>query len=392
MFGPFRVASQPEEILTRAATNGATPTLHIVHGQAARQHGKVIHRPVGQDPGVQTGAAALHRDAGLRALGDARHATGQEPPAPFAIGDGIDPQQGRAGRQGALAPDRRAREGQAALHRPSIRIQLDRGLGGIEDLGGPAGLREGTAQQLALQAPLDIGPGRGLPAPPGRQGGHQQLLPQDVPRDAGQKALDRGRLQEGTAQGVGHDDMAGARGIHQTGDPQRRVRTQHQRVAPVVVHPPQHPMHGLQSLHGLEVEMLAAHGQVPALHQGQAQVARQVGLLEPGLAIGPRRQEHDAGRVTPGGLARGSLQRIQQPLVAAGDVLHPHLPKDVGKLRRDQEAVVQHIPQARRPLGTLGDNPPAAIGPASDIKGHDQQSLATRGPRPVHGAHIARMA
>ncbi len=151
-------------------------------------------------------------------------------------------------------------------------------------------------------------------------------------------------------------------------------------------------MHGLQALHRLQVEVLTAHRQVPALDQGQAQVARQVGLLEPGLAVGPRRQEHDAGRVTTGGLARGSLQRIQQPLVAASDVLHPHLPKDVGKLRRDQQAVVQHIPQTRRPLGPLGDDPPATIGPAGDIKGHDQESLATRGSRPVHGAHIARMA
>ena len=395
LFGAFGVAAQPEQVFAGAAADRAVPLQDVVHLQALRQHGKAVHRAVGQHPGVQAGAAALHGQAAVFALRHPGHATGQDVPLALAFGDGIDPHHGGPRCQRALVPDGCAGQAQAGLHRPGVGVfvhRLQAVAAGVRRRSRAATAREGAAQQLVVHLPAHVVPGRVFAAPPrghGRQGqglAHQRL------RDGRQKALDGGGFQEGAAQRVGHHHMAGTCGLQQTGHAQGAVGSQFQGVAPVVVQPAQHTVYGLQAFHGLQVEMVLAHGEVAPFHQRQAQVARQVGVLEVGLAVGAGRQQHHAGRVAAADQGGALLQCVEQAPVAAANALRPQLAKGVGKLARDHQAVVQHIAQARRPLRALGHQPPAAIRPTRQVKGHHQQALAAGRLRAHHGPQPTRVA
>ena len=57
----------------------------------------------------------------------------------------------------------------------------------------------------------------------------------------------------------------------------------------------------IKTLDGLQEQALAAHRQIAAFDQRQAEVARQVGVFEVGFAVRPRRQQHDPRRVTVAG-------------------------------------------------------------------------------------------
>ena len=141
-----------------------------------------------------------------------------------------------------------------------------------------------------------------------------------------------GRFEERTAQRIGHHHCASARRLHQTGNPQAGVTAQLQRVTPLVVQATQHAVHGLQALHGLEVEMIVAHHQVGAFHQGQSQVAGKVSVFEVGLVVGPGREQHDARRGTVRQITRGSVNGVHQAPITRRNVLHTQLAKGIGEL------------------------------------------------------------
>jgi hypothetical protein len=171
------------------------------------------------------------------------------------------------------------------------------------DLRGAPAAREGAAHELVVQLLAHVGPGRGFAAPPGGQRRQQQGSPSRRWRCRAGSPAGR-RLEKGAAQRIGHHHRAGTRRLQQAGHAQRRIGPQFQRVAPVVVQPAQHAVHRLQAFDGLQVQALAAHRQVAAFDQRQAQVTRQVGVLEVGLAVGAGRQQHDARRGRAGHLAR----------------------------------------------------------------------------------------
>ncbi len=118
--------------------------------------------------------------------------------------------------------------------------------------------------------------------------------PEQVPAQLRQQRHPRRVLRQAAAQGVDDRDVAGARRLDQSGDPQRRVVAQLERIAEVVVEAAQHHVDRVQAAEGLEEHAVVAHGQVAALDQGVAQVARQVGVLEVGLVVRPGGQQHDA--------------------------------------------------------------------------------------------------
>ena len=154
--------------------------------------------------------------------------------------------------------------------------------------------------------------------------------------DSRQKAQDRRRLQNGAAQGIGHDHLAGANGLHQTGNAQGRIRPQFQGIAPVVVDPAQQAMHGFQPLHRLQPQPFVPHLEIAALDQGQPQIAGQIGLLVPGLAVRAGRQQDQPRRLAFRQSPRRAFDGLEQPSVAAGDVLDPQLAEGLGELRHDQ--------------------------------------------------------
>ena len=151
-------------------------------------------------------------------------------------------------------------------------------------------------------------------------------------------------------------------------------------------------MHGLQPLHGFQEQAFSAHRQVTTFHQRQAQITRQVSMLEIGFAVGAGGQQHDPRRVAARHGGGALFQRVQQAAVAAGYALRVQLTKRIRELARNDQAVVQHITQPRRPLRALRHQPPATIRPTRQIKSHDVQALAAGYLRPHHGAQPARVA
>ena len=145
-------------------------------------------------------------------------------------------------------------------------------------------------------------------------------------------------------------------------------------------------MHRLQALQGLEVQALVAYGQVVALHQGQAQVTRQVGVLEIGFVVGPGGQQGDVGMGTA--LAH-LLEPVDQGAVGAGQALHLHGLKGLRELARDGQPVFQQVAQARRCLGALRYHPPHAVRPTRQVEGGDVQMGIAHGLGAVHGAQVA---
>ena len=109
-----------------------------------------------------------------------------------------------------------------------------------------------------------------------------------------------------------------------------------------------------------------------------------------GWGAGPAREGGAAPPPPPP--PRRLLQRVEQPPVGTGEVLHLQLAEGVGKLARDDEPVVQHVTQARRPLRALRHQAPAAIGATRDVESGDVQAQAGRRLRADHRPQPARVA
>ena len=248
--------------------------------------------------------------------------------------------------------------------------------------------RVGGFEGALAQAGQGLFHGGALAAPPGGQSGQLQCLAQQVVGQRGQKAQQRGRLQKGRPRRIGHQHIAGANGLQQSGHTQRRVRAQFQRVKVLVVHAFEQAVNGHQALEGLEVQVLVTHDQVTALDQTQAQVTRQVGVLKIGLVVRAgcqqRQMRVDARRAHV-------FQAVHERAVGAGQPLHPHGLKSLGELAGDGQAVFQQITQTRRRLAALADHPPVAVRAAGQVKSSNVQTNAAHWFDAVHGPQVTRV-
>ena len=148
-------------------------------------------------------------------------------------------------------------------------------------------------------------------------------------------------------------------------------------------------MHRLQAMQRLEVQARVAHRKVVALHQRQAQVARQVRVFKVGLVVRAGREQHDA-RIRP---RRAHLpQPVEQRAVGGGQALHMHLAERLGEQARDEQPVLQQIPQARGSLCALCDHPPVALRIARHVEGRYRQVRSAHRLHAVHGAQVAGVA
>lgn len=148
-------------------------------------------------------------------------------------------------------------------------------------------------------------------------------------------------------------------------------------------------MHGAQALQGLEVEPLVAHREIVALDQRDAQVARDVGVLEVGLVVGPGRQQHDVRRLA--GRAH-ALEALHHRVVGGGQALHVQRLEGLRELPRNGQPVLQQVAQARGSLGALRHHPPVAVGPAREVEGGDAQPGVARRAHAMHRAQVAGVA
>ena len=108
-----------------------------------------------------------------------------------------------------------------------------------------------------------------------------------------------------------------------------------------------------------------AHGEVVALDQQEAEIAREIGLLEIGLA---ERARASAGRCAA---RRGG--RAAQPgakgLEEGREALDVHFVVEARQGAREHEAVLERIARAGRRLRAVAEHPPASVGAAAEIGG-----------------------
>ena len=183
--------------------------------------------------------------------------------------------------------------------------------------------------------------------------------------------------------------MAAAHRLQQAGHAQRGVGTHFQRVEPVVVHAFEQAVHGLQALQRFEVELLVTHGQVVALHQAQAQITGQIGVLKIGFVVRAGREQRDVG--TSACRAAG-LDAVDQGAVGLGQTLDRKGLEGLRELARHNLPVFQQIAQTRGRLRALRQQPPAAVRAARQIEGRQRQIAATHGRHAVHGWQISGVA
>ena len=155
--------------------------------------------------------------------------------------------------------------------------------------------------------------------------------------------------------------------FHQPGDAEQRVAAQLERIAEVVVEPAEDDVDRLQAVERLEEHAAVAHGQVAALDEREAEIAREVGVLEVGLVVRAGRQQDDLR-----GLSRFGRERAQRVALGAEERREPldlAVAKRLGQAARQDDAVLERIAGAGRRLRAVGEHPPVAVGATREIDG-----------------------
>ena len=162
-------------------------------------------------------------------------------------------------------------------------------------LGVEGGAERGCADAAARQI---VGEGRGdhhlveladhlvadarVAEPPGRDVGNGELGAEQHRRQRRQEGQHRARFHQSGPQRVGDDHLAVAHRLHQAGDAQARTRIELQRIAEIGIEPAQQHLGPLQAGDRADEDAIVARGQILALDQQQAEIAREIGVLEVG--------------------------------------------------------------------------------------------------------------
>ena len=112
---------------------------------------------------------------------------------------------------------------------------------------------------------------------------------------------------------------------------------------------------------------LVAHGEVAALDEREAEIAREIGVLEVGLVVGARREQHDARRV--GRPRRQRVEHLAQAAEERRQPLHAAVAEGLRQAARQRDPVLERVAGAGRRLGAIGEHPPRAVGRAREVGG-----------------------
>jgi hypothetical protein len=209
-----------------------------------------------------------------------------------------------------------------------------------------------------------------LAQPPSRDIGQCEIAAEHGRRQRGQKAQERARLDHAGTERIGDHDGAVTHRLHQSGHAEARTRIELEWIGEVGVEASHEHLGPLEAGHRANEDAVVAHGQVFALDQQEAEITREIGVLEIGLVHRPRREHADAGIVLPverGQLGLERLEKRRQPL----DL---ELAIDVGHGTRDREPVLQCVAGARRCLRAVAEHPPMAVRGAADVDRIDPQT------------------
>ena len=164
-------------------------------------------------------------------------------------------------------------------------------------------------------------------------------------------------------------DVAAAIGLHQAGHAQHRVRPEHLRVEEVVVDPAVDHVHLLQAPRRAHVDARVAHQEVAPLHDRDAHLARQIGVLEVGAVVRSRGEQH---HVRVARRARRDVpQRAQQVLGVELDRLHVDRLEEGGKAALHRAAVLEHVAHAGRAARVVLEHQVVAVRVADQVGAAD---------------------
>ena len=181
-----------------------------------------------------------------------------------------------------------------------------------------------------------------LAAPPGRDVRHLQIFAEQTPRQTRQEAEQRARLQHAGARHVGDHDAVLPDHVDQAGHAELRGGVEFERIEEIGIDPAQQHVEPLQPGDGADMDAVAADREVVALDQEEAEIARQRGVLEIGLAEIARRQQPDARLVAVGAGAQAVAERLEE----RRDALDIHRLVQRGKGARQHQAVFQRVARA----------------------------------------------
>ena len=391
VLGALGVAPEPEQVVGDATGQVDAAAVELDRGADRAQQADVLDRAVTEHPGVLAAAPALHRHHRLAGVGGDARQPARHHRVGVGGGDREGAQRHRARLQAAAAPHRRAREAHLLLRQVGIGAGGDAcaQLGALRDVEAPSEARltppraEGGLDHQALEVVERARQAVGCAAPPALHRGQDELLAEDVAAQPGQQRHQRGVLRQAAAEGVDDGDVAAARGLDQAGDPEGGFVAQLERIAEVVVEPAQDDVDRVQAAEGLEEHAVVAHREVATLDQGVAEVAREVGMLEVALVVGPGSEQHDARivvvarRQADEGVAGGGEEGGQSP--------HPAFAVGLRQDAREHDAVLERVAGAGGRLRAVGEHPPRAVGSAHQVGGVEVQA-----PPAGHGELMAR--
>ena len=222
-----------------------------------------------------------------------------------------------------------------------------------------------------FDARLDLAARALLPAPPGGDVGQFERLAEQMARERGEEGKQRARFDQSRSGHVRNHHAARAHRLHQPGDAQVRSAVQFQRIDVVRVDAPPEDVRALEPRDRPYIDLVVARDEIVPLHEQQAQIARQMRLLEIGLAVWTGRQQADARIGALPRRRRGYCGRRRRRAQAARTFIAR---VELGKGARQHQPVLERIAQPRWGLGAVVQHPPSPVGAAPEIGGVELQA------------------
>ena len=331
------------------------------------------------------------------AAGDARQAARHHAVVAAAVGDEEHAQHQRAALEPAVVPDRRVRERQIFLEHVALRRTP---AAAPSSAARPASSRPaaerpapcarivGNAGLITMPASRDVrrGERRRVAAPPRSPAtGRCSGSPSSRSQIAGRNAAQRRRFEHAGAERIGDEHVA--RRATPARDPARRASSR--RAARADRRSRRRGGAGSRARAAARRPSSGRRGRrapsrSPPSTSVKPEIAREVGVLEVGLVVRARRQQHDVRRAVVAGARRE--QRVLQRAEERREQLDVQLAERVGEQPRDREAVLERVAGAGRRLRARADHAPLAVGAAREIEGDEVQEDAGRRPDAVAGA------
>ena len=329
--------------------------------------------------------------------GDSRQSARHHAIIAAAVGEEKGAEHQRTAFEALVVPGRRMRERQKLLHDVFVRCRAKT----LRPFAARVGVELGHKHRLhrrVCERRLDdpfrkttagVVERGGFATPPGRNGGHLERLAEQPLTERRQECQQRRRFEDAHAERVGDEHVPRAPRLHETWNPQRRIRPHLEGIAEVVVETAKDRVNRPKTRDGLQEDALVAHGQVAALDERKAKLPGKVGVLEVGLVVRPGGQHYDVRRAPV--CRRAGKQELPQLVEERRQRTNAQCVKRVGQYARHDGAILECVADTRRRLCACADDPPFPVGAAREVERDQMQKDAVGRSDTTARAQEARM-